>query len=62
MDSAIISDPYRQPIVAQQKDGGGIILRGPGAPLILSQAEVERLVDFANGLGRIQVFHADRYE
>jgi hypothetical protein len=57
-DTAIISDPYRQPITVQQHRDGGVVLRGsrPGCILLLSEAELERVFRFAQGLGVLQRF------
>jgi hypothetical protein len=54
-DSAIISDPYRSPIVAQKRtdSDGGVAIRGPrSGVLILSEPEVDRLVAFARDESR----------
>lgn len=45
-DSTITSDPLRVPITAQKKAQGGVILRGLKSILLLSQAELDRLVAF----------------
>lgn len=49
-DSAIISDPLRVPVIAQRRTDSekGIVLRGHfHHVLILSEAEVDRLVGYA---------------
>jgi hypothetical protein len=45
--SIVISDPYRTPITAQRHRDGGVVLRGPRSLLLLSDAELDRLVAFA---------------
>jgi hypothetical protein len=51
MDSVVISDAYRTPIVAQKRTDadGGVAIRGPKSVLILSDSELDRLVAFVRG-------------
>ena len=54
-DATIISDRYRQPLIAQRKRGGdGIILRNAKPAIFLSNAELDRLFGYVNGLGILQ--------
>jgi hypothetical protein len=53
-DTAIISDPYRQPITVQRHRDGGVVVRCPRSVLLLSEAELSRLFDFAHDLGVLQ--------
>jgi len=57
-DTAVISDPYRQPITVQRHREGGVVLRGsrPGCILLLSEAELDRLWSFAHDLGVLRRF------
>lgn len=43
----VISDEHRVPITADKQSDGTVILRGPRSLLILSEAEMDRLVAFA---------------
>lgn len=56
-DSLIISDPYRSPITAQKRQDGGVVLRGSRSMMILSEAELDRVVEFVRDeprLGQLQ--------
>jgi hypothetical protein len=44
------------PNIRGRKQGGGVVLRTPKSMLLLSEAELERVVRFANGLGILQRF------
>jgi hypothetical protein len=58
-DSIVISDRYRSPIVAQNRNdsGGGIVLRpSRGWPIIMPDAELDRLFAFAPDKAHIQRF------
>jgi hypothetical protein len=58
-DTTVISDAYRQPITVQRhRTGNGVVIRTPGACVILSEAELDRLFSFAHGLGVLQRFTA----
>jgi hypothetical protein len=54
-----ISDRFRRPLVAHRQHGGGVFLRsGHSCLLILSEAELNRLFEFAHEpqLGRLERF------
>lgn len=58
-DSLIVSDPHRTPITAQKRQDGGVVLRGTRCMLILSEAELDRVIDFVRDeprLGQLQRF------
>jgi hypothetical protein len=61
-DAVVISDPYRAPIVAQKRNDsdGGVVLRpaGRSLPIMLPEAELDRLFAFARGKPHIQRFPA----
>ena len=45
-NGALISDDGRAPIVAQRREGEGLILHARGLLIALSKAEVTRLIQF----------------
>jgi len=46
-DSFVITDPYRVPVTALKRDGGGVILRRANSLLaVLNADEFDRLVAF----------------
>lgn len=53
-DSIIVTDRYRTPIVAEKRDQGGVVLRGPRSWLALSANEFDRLVTFVRNEPTIQ--------
>lgn len=58
-ESVIISDPLRVPITAERRANGGVAVRGQFRGILaLSEAEVERLADFASNRPRIQRYPA----
>jgi hypothetical protein len=44
--SALISDPERAPIIAQRRDGDGLLLHARGVIVALSKDEAQRLAEF----------------
>jgi hypothetical protein len=45
-DAIILSDPQRTPIIAQRRKDAGVSLRMGRSHIVLSSAEIERLIDF----------------
>ncbi len=63
MDAVVISDPYRSPIPAQRKDGGGVVIRTPKSALLLSESDMDRVIAFVGDeprLGQLQRFQMGR--
>ena len=55
IETTLISDPMRTPVLAQRLEDGRILVRSPGERIMLfSIAELDRLHKFANGLGTLQ--------
>lgn len=52
-DSAIISDPGRVSVVAQARETGGVVLNRGARYIALSATELDRLLKFAHGEGRL---------
>jgi hypothetical protein len=46
MNSVLINDEGRAPVVAQRRDGDGLLLHARGMVIALSKAESDRLVEF----------------
>jgi hypothetical protein len=44
--SVLISDEGRAPVVAQRRDGDGLLIHARGVVIALSKAESDRLVEF----------------
>jgi hypothetical protein len=51
MDSQIVSDPGRVPIVARTRDTGGVVLSRGSRFIALSPAELDRVMSFARKAG-----------
>jgi hypothetical protein len=48
-NSVLINDDGRAPVIAQRRDGDGLLLHARGTVIALSRAEITRLVDFLIG-------------
>ena len=59
MESLIITDRYRTPVVAEQRTDGGVVRAAPANFIALNRAELDRLVSFVRDeprLGTLQRF------
>jgi hypothetical protein len=53
MTSTIISDPMRVPVVAYAREAGGVVISRGARYIALSATELDRLVKFTHGAGRL---------
>lgn len=52
-DSVVISDAGRVSVLARARENGGVVLSRGSRFIALSQSELDRLVKFASGQGRL---------
>jgi hypothetical protein len=55
-DSIVVSDDGRAPIVAQHRDGDGVLIHARHTVIALSAEEAQRLSDFISGAAQLQRF------
>lgn len=53
-ESIVVSERFRSPVIAEKRDGGGVVLRSARHWIALSPEELDRVVAFAGNRAHIQ--------